>query len=232
MNKKKITILFDQEVWVKLQNIAAIQNTSASKILNVFAKSYVEGKLPEDYEQRIQEKVFEILDQQIEKSLIEDIADRVAFKLGLQNPLIETVEPSKVPEIFNQPEIRQVYDTYNTDSTNEINTDSTGNTDSTAIVISTDNKDISDQKTTDSTDNTDKKKLSAEEKKQLNIAKFRRYKASDNRKAYDDTWVATKEGKARESIRRYRKGIRSPNPEFIERWGLNWDGNQWIENLD
>ncbi|MEM9507534.1 MAG: hypothetical protein AAGA16_07565 [Cyanobacteria bacterium P01_E01_bin.35] len=69
-----------------------------------------------------------------------------------------------------------------------------------------------------------------EDKKIVNLGKFKYYKASDNRKAHDDAWVARQEGVSKETIRRYRKGIRSPKQDFIDRWGLNWNKTGWIKN--
>lgn len=44
--KHKATINFARENWIKLLNLAAMQNTSATAILNELVDAYVNEKLP------------------------------------------------------------------------------------------------------------------------------------------------------------------------------------------
>ena len=208
--KKRTTIVFDADNWVKFQNIAAMQNTSPTQLLNELVASYVSNKLPENYQQRIQEKVFETLDKQIDKAQLEIIADRVFEIFWTRNLSIDTIEtvPTLPIEGITVPELNQELK----DKTNATNTTSATKANVTNTTKAT--------------------KLTKEEKIKKNLAKFRRYQASDNRKSYKDGDVAPQEGVTSKTINRYRIGIRSPGQGFIDRWGLSWDGKGWIKNLE
>lgn len=207
--KHKTTIKFVKENWIKLQNLAAIQNTSPTQILNDYVEALVNDHLPENYEKRVQDKVFDELDQRISDELVESIALRVASHLRLKldtDSTANTAENIKTVDVSKQKQIA------NTDST-----DSTAKSTSTASTANTAKK-----KT--------KKKVVDPDRKAANIAKFKRYKASDNKRSYDDKYVASQEGVAKGTVWRYRKGERSPKQDFIDSWGLNWNGEQWIKN--
>lgn len=211
--KRKTTIAFDPDNFVKLQNIAAIQNRTVTDILNELIEGYVQGKLPEGYEERIKDKVFALVDQRVESDYLDAIAEKVATLLLSKKSTTNTartidtsgstVNPIAAP---NSPKYQ-------------------------SFVIK---PDTSEGKSTTDTARTAKKKTedktTKEDKQAENIAKFKRYKASDNKKSYDDQYVASQLGVGKETIRRYRKGLRSPKQEFIDTWGLNWNGEQWIKN--
>lgn len=72
--KHKTTIKFVKENWIKLQNLAAIQNTSPTQILNDYVEALVNDNLPKNYEKRIQDKVCGELDKHITDELVEAIA--------------------------------------------------------------------------------------------------------------------------------------------------------------
>ena len=97
---------------------------------------------------------------------------------------------------------------------------------------STDSKNITTD--TDDIDDTDSKKINSEqtkeEKRQINIDRFKHYKASENRKGYNDRYVANEENLATTTVSRYRRGLRSPKQDFVDKWGINWNGEQWIKN--
>ena len=204
--KHKTTIKFVKENWIKLQNLAAIQNTSPTQILNDYVEALVNDNLPENYEKRIQDKVCGELDQRITDELVEAIALRVASHLRLKLDTDSTANTAKIIKTVDVSRQKQID---NTDSTDEsISIASTANT--------------AKKKT--------KKKTVDPDRKAANIAKFKRYKASDNKRSYDDKYVASQEGVAKGTVWRYRKGERSPKQEFIDNWGLNWNGEQWIKN--
>lgn len=206
VKRHKATVKFVERNWIKLQNLAAMQNTSATAILNNLVEAYVDDKLPENYEERIQTEVYRVLDSKIEDSLIEAIAQRVQEKLG------GTVQID-LPN--DEIEAEVAYSTADTDNT--VNTANTDDTDST-----------SDTDSTDGTVNTDSTDIIS--RLNANLAKFKRYKVTDRSKGHKDRYVAEKEGLSTYTITRYRKGQRSPSAEFIARWGLNWNGSEWLEN--
>ena len=215
-DKYKTSIAFYKDNWVRLQNIAAMQNTSHTAIVNELVEAYVNDKLPDNYEQRIEEKVYATLDTKISNATIKAIAERVAVLL--------------------QPSQNGSKATNATNTTNATNRDNDENlidvlNEATEATKAT-KKQNKATKTTKATEATKATKATNKNKAEANIAKFRRYKASDNRKGYDDGYVAAKEGLTKAVVSRYRKGGRSPKAEFIERWGLNWNGEQWIENKE
>lgn len=207
VKKHKTTIKFVEENWLKLQNLAAIQNTSPTAILNSLLDAFVNENLPENYEKRIQDRVYSELDKRIDDVMIDEIALRVAIKLGLKKDEVLTeADPIEAFVISEKPEKKQIFYADDTAST-------------------TKDTDISS-----TTSTTKKKKLSQEEKIAANLAHFQQYKASSNKKSYADSYVSAQEGLSRETVRRYRNGSRSAKPEFVERWGLNWNQTQWIKN--
>lgn len=212
-DKYKTSIAFYKDNWVRLQNIAAMQNTSPTAIVNELVEAYVNDKLPDNYEQRIEEKVYATLDTKISNATIKAIAERVAVLLQLSQNGSKTTNA--------------------TNATNEDNDENLIDVVNEAIFTGgaslKRNKATKATKTTKTTKAT---KATNKNKAEANVAKFRRYKASDNRKGYDDGYVAAKEGLTKAVVSRYRKGGRSPKAEFIERWGLNWNGEQWIENKE
>lgn len=206
VKKHRTNIEIVKDNWIKLQNLAALQNTSPTRIVNDLIDSYVNEKLPEDYQERIDERVNKVLDDKIDDVLIENIAARALKMLDTAGYLAVDIVDR---DVSNTPQTLDANATTDIDSTNEIN-----GTDATDIT--------SDTGSTDEIDD----RRSPELKPFL----FKRYKASDNKKGYNDGLVAAKEGLSRESVRRYRKGIRTPKPDFVERWGLNWNDTQWVRN--
>lgn len=190
----------DSDNWVKLQNLAAIQNSSCTAIVDQLIDAYVNDKLPDNYEQRIEEQVYKTLDAKIAEHMLTRISELVAAKLGHSvdaafstDKTVDTVKKTKKTKTDQKVE-------------NEV----------IAIVKSVD---------TDNTDDTDKTEA------EINIARFQRHRAASNKISRPDSYVAAQEGLSRNTIRRYRKGERSPKkPEFIEKWGLNWDGSAWCLN--
>ena len=210
--KRKTTIAFDPDNFVKLQNIAALQNRTVTDILNELIEGYVKGKLPDGYEERIKDKVFALVDQRVESDYLDAIAEKVAILLSSEksttdtartiNTIASTTNPIAAP---NSPKYQSFVikpDTSEKKSTTDIAR-------------------TAKQKTED--------KTTKEDKQAENIAKFKRYKASDNKKSYDDQYVASQLGVGKETVRRYRKGLRSPKQDFIDAWGLNWNGTQWVK---
>ncbi len=213
--KRKTTIAFDPDNFVKLQNIAAIQNRTVTDILNELIEGYVNERLPEGYEERIKDKVFALVDQRVDSNFLDAIAEKVASLLSSKKSTtdmastIDTIASSINPiAVADSPKYKN-------------------------FIVETG---TSEEKSTTNTASTAKKKTedktTKEDKQAANIAKFKRYKASDNKKSYDDQYVASQLGVGKETIRRYRKGLRSPKQEFIDTWGLNWNGEQWIPNKE
>lgn len=206
----KTSIAFNEENWIKLQNIAAIQNTSPTAILNDLLDAYVNEKLPDRYEEQIKEKVFLALNEKIDDYLVEGIAQKV----------VELIGSGKV----------QTVDLHLTDATNATNAtfNATNATSATKDATNTTNatKDIDVTNATSATKDT----VPEDDKRKSNIAKFKRYKASDNKKSYNDSYVAAQENRSKTAVNRYRTGRRSPQQDFIDRWGLSWNGEQWIKN--
>lgn len=198
--RHKATVKFVERNWIKLQNLAAIQNTSATAILNELVQAYVEDKLPDRYAERIEAEVNRVLDSKIEATLIDAIAEKVREKLIGTGRLIHRDSPDSTDNTVLS-EARE--DTPTTDNT--VYLESVSSTDNT---VSTE----------------------APSKTEANLAKFKRYKASDRAKGHKDSYVAEKEGLATYTVSRYRTGKRSPSVEFIERWGLNWNGSEWLDN--
>jgi hypothetical protein len=219
MSKARVNMKLDSDNWIKLQNLAAIQNSSCTAIIDQLIDAYVNEKLPDNYEQRIQEQIYSTLDTAISDHAINRISELVAVKLGFY-------------KADNQP--YAIEDTEDTDSTE--NTENTENTDSTEDTDSTVKKTKKNKKVeneviaivkspdTDSTDNTDKTEA------EINIARFQKHRAASNKISRPDSYVASQENLARQTIRRYRKGERKPKQVFVDKWGLNWDGSAWCLN--
>ena len=212
--KRKTTIAFDPDNFVKLQNIAAIQNRTVTDILNELIEGYVNERLPEGYEERIKDKVFALVDQRVDSNFLDAIAGKVASLLSSEKSTTDTA---------------RTIDTI-ASTTNSIAAPNSPKYQSFVIEPGT-----SEEKSTTNTARTAKKKTedktTKEDKQATNIARFKRYKASDNKKSYDDQYVASQLGVGKETVRRYRKGLRSPKQDFIDTWGLNWNGEQWIRNI-
>ena len=66
VKKHRTNIEIVKDNWIKLQNLAALQNTSPTRIVNDLIDSYVNEKLPEDYQERIDERVNKVLDDKID----------------------------------------------------------------------------------------------------------------------------------------------------------------------
>ena len=210
--KRKTTIAFDPDNFVKLQNIAALQNRTVTDILNELIEGYVKGKLPDGYEERIKDKVFALVDQRVESDYLDAIAEKVASLLSSK---ISTTDTARTIDTIAS-------------TTNPIAAPDSPKYQSFVIKPDT----FEEKSTTDIARTAKKKtedKTTKEDKQAANIAKFKRYKASDNKKSYDDQYVASQLGVGKETVRRYRKGLRSPKQEFIDAWGLNWNGTQWVK---
>ena len=261
-DRYKTSIAFYQENWTKLQNLAAMQNTSPTAIINDLVDAYVNDKLPDNYEQRIEEKVYATLDTKITNATIEAIAQRVLLLLNSPKDNIKIAYATDATTIEVEAEdtsatntidattievetIVETEDTTDATSTtnNNLTTEANNTTEATDATLEladeineaifTGGKSLKQKKatkTTKVTNNKNKSASSSEDKKTANLAKFKRYKASNNKKGYDDSYVAGKENLSKQTINRYRLGNRSPKTEFIERWGLNWNGSQWVKN--
>ncbi len=212
--KRKTTIAFDPDNFVKLQNIAALQNRTVTDILNELIEGYVKGKLPDGYEERIKDKVFALVDQRVESDYLDAIAEKVASLLSSQKSTTDTARTIETEASTLNPIAANDDPKYQN------------------FILRTS---TSEEKSTTDTARTAKKKTedktTKEDRQAENIAKFKRYKASDNKKSHDDQYVASQLGVGKETVRRYRKGLRSPKQEFIDAWGLNWSGEQWIRNI-
>lgn len=212
--KRKTTIAFDPDNFLKLQNIAALQNRTVTDILNELIEGYVNGRLPEGYEERIKDKVFALVDQRVDSNYLDAIAEKVAVLLSSEKSTTDTA---------------RTIDTI-ASTTNPIAAPNSPKYQSFVI-----KPDTSEEKSTTDTARTAKKKtedeMAEENRRAANIAKFKRYKASDNRKSYNDHYVASQIGVAQVTVWRYRRGERSPKQDFIDMWGLNWNGEKWIKNI-
>lgn len=188
----------DSENWIKLQNLAAIQNSSCTAIVDQLIDAYVNDKLPDNYEQRIQEQVYSVLDNKISDKLITAIALRVSAILEPKNT-VKTVDTDKIDQPEKNPKKTK-------SKSKNVENEIVSIIPNTASAVDT--VDI----------------------KEKNTALFTRHRAASNKKSHPDSYVAAQEGLARQTVRRYRKGERKPKPEFIEKWGLNWDGSAWCLN--
>lgn len=77
MSKARVNMKLDSDNWVKLQNLAAIQNSSCTAIIDQLIDAYVNEKLPDNYEQRIQEQVYNTLDTAISDNSLRRISELV-----------------------------------------------------------------------------------------------------------------------------------------------------------
>lgn len=221
----KSTIKFQADNWVKLKNLAAIQNTSPTQILNQLLDSYVNDKLPENYETRIKDKVHEELDRRITDIFLDTIALKVAERLNLDSSTTSTTNATDIDNTENTIEVSATEEntTSTTSTTRKPKTSSTSNTSNTT-------KKAKSPSTTNTTKKIKRLGLEEIERREANLDKFKHYLASDRKPTYKDIMVAAKEKLNKETIRRYRTGERTPKPEFIKKWGLNWNNTEWIEN--
>ena len=288
MAGKQRTIRVEDDLWIQLQNIAAIQNTTCTDLINEDIQARVANTVVPDLKAKIDRAVDDCLSNTIEDSLINAIADRVFERLVQKNrnllpfKTVETIEastddlkaeivkadidneePASWSEYVSQ-EQEVFYPTEDKDiSFDELNKQTV----ETVETVENDNKEFvptltktvktvennQDEKTVETVETVKNKndeiianivetvetvetvkntKLSKEEKIAANLAKFKQYRSIDNRKGYSDSFVAGQEGLSKATINRYRKGERSPKQDFIDRWGLSWNGNEWIKNLD
>lgn len=197
----------DSDNWVKLQNLAAIQNSSCTAIIDQLIDAYVNEKLPDNYEQRIQEQVYSTLDSVISDQALNRISELVAVKLGF-------CKAGNEPYAVDDP-----FDTAKTDNTVEKTKKTKANKKTENQVIA-----IVKSPNTDKTDDTVKTEA------EINIARFQKHRAASNKISRPDSYVAGQEGLARQTVRRYRKGERKPKQAFVDKWGLNWDSSAWCLN--
>ena len=206
MVKHRTNITVDKEVWAAFCKWTGMIGYSASGKLEEFMRSCIENSVPNEYEATIRETINSQIDTIASDEMTRAIAERVAILLDKRSHFSEIIDVDSVEDTHDTSAIVSVQNTH--DVQNSINTHSVPDEDKNSEVAR-------------------KTELSREE---VNIAKFKQYSALDNRKSYTDKRVAETEGLKQQTVNRYRRGQRSPKPDFIERWGLNWNGSQWIKN--
>ena len=206
---KVFTMRIDEQLYEQLSYKAAIEGSNTTKKIRELVANYVNDELSPLDRTKVSSAVKQAIDDYAQKEFISQVSEMVAQKLGLS---YQDKNISKVSEVSEVKEL-------------DIEAVSEGLEELSKNYDKTELSEIPKE-----SNKTDKlEPIEKIQKRENNLAKFKRGDVRDNKKTHSDLHVASSEGLTKETIRKYRKGDRSPKSEFIERWGLSWDGKGWVK---